>query len=197
MKCIDCIGGLQGLATIKRRKCGDCTQEGCKNSLQSLQPSTHVMKQCKQHCMQLCGSQNIYVLCNFSHLFRLPQPSAEMPFMYYRGILTYFTFFYYSKRNNRDIIPTNLENKEVIKPSPVNQRVMCVVELKFVSLTGTNYYGSELRYIALWTALSCSTHTRTHTHTHTCTYVQYTHGFQQIVNRVYQYFSCQQGCEFT
>jgi len=43
---------------------------------------------------------------------------------------------------------------------------MCVVELKFVSLTGTNYYGSELRYIGLWTALSCSTHTRTHTHTH-------------------------------
>ena len=87
--------------------------------------------------------------------------------MYYRGVLKYFTFFYYSKRNSRNIIPTNLENKEVVKPSPsVNYGVMCVVELKFVNLTGTNYYGSELWYIALWTAMSFSTHTHTHTHTY-------------------------------
>ena len=32
-------------------------QEGCKNSLQSLQPSTAVLKQGKQRSMQLCGSQ--------------------------------------------------------------------------------------------------------------------------------------------
>ena len=43
---------------------------------------------------------------------------------------------------------------------------MCVAELKFMYLRETNYYGSELWYIALWTALPCSTHTHTHTHTH-------------------------------
>jgi hypothetical protein len=32
-------------------------QEGCKYLLHSLHASTHVMKQCKQHSMQLCGPQ--------------------------------------------------------------------------------------------------------------------------------------------
>jgi hypothetical protein len=40
-------------------------QEGCKYSLQSWQPSTHVMKQCKQHSMQRCGSQT-YTYCLIS-----------------------------------------------------------------------------------------------------------------------------------
>jgi len=47
---------------------------------------------------------------------------------------------------------------------------MCAVELKFINITETNYCGSELWYIAVWTALSCSAHTRARTHTHTHTY---------------------------
>jgi hypothetical protein len=116
MKCIDCIGRLQGLATIKTRKYVDCT-----GRLQKFFTILAAFDTCYETVQATLYATlwipNIYVLCNFTHLFRLPQPSVGMPFLYYRGVLKYFIFFFYNKRNNRNIIQTNLENKKVVKPS--------------------------------------------------------------------------------